>query len=125
VVELAVSELIALTRRLTEKNAGMHNGVWDKAPTAATRCAARSLGIVGYGNIGTQLSVLAEALGMTVYFYDTADRLALGNAHRCDSLDSCCAQADVVTLHVDGRPGQLRLLRRRPVRQDAPGAASS
>jgi len=105
VVELAVSELIALTRRLTEKNAGMHNGVWDKAADGSHEVRGRSLGIVGYGNIGTQLSVLAEALGMTVYFYDTADRLSLGNAHRCDSLDELLAQADVVTLHVDGRPG--------------------
>jgi D-3-phosphoglycerate dehydrogenase len=83
----------------------MHNGVWDKAADGSHEVRGRSLGIVGYGNIGTQLSVLAEALGMTVYFYDTADRLALGNAHRCDSLDELLAQADVVTLHVDGRPG--------------------
>ncbi len=105
VVELAVSEIIALTRRLTEKNAGMHNGVWDKAADGSHEVRGRTLGIVGYGNIGTQLSVLAENLGMTVYFFDTADRLALGNAHRCDSLDELLAQADVVTLHVDGRPG--------------------
>jgi D-3-phosphoglycerate dehydrogenase len=105
VVELAVSEIIALTRRLTEKNAGMHNGVWDKAADGSHEVRGRSLGIVGYGNIGTQLSVLAEALGMSVYFYDTADRLALGNAHRCDSLDELLAQVDVVSLHVDGRPG--------------------
>ena len=64
----------------------------------------RTIGIVGYGNIGTQLSVLAEDLGMRVLFYDTADRLALGNAHRCESLDQLLAEADVVTLHVDGRP---------------------
>jgi D-3-phosphoglycerate dehydrogenase / 2-oxoglutarate reductase len=105
VVELAVSEIIALTRRLTEKNAGMHNGVWDKAADGSHEVRGRSLGIVGYGNIGTQLSVLAEALGMSVYFYDTADKLALGNAHRCDSLEELLAQVDVVTLHVDGRPG--------------------
>jgi D-3-phosphoglycerate dehydrogenase len=105
VVELAVSEIIALTRRLTEKNAGMHRGVWDKAADGSHEVRGRTLGIVGYGNIGTQLSVLAEALGMSVYFYDTADRLALGNAHRCDSLEELLAQADVVTLHVDGRPG--------------------
>ncbi len=105
VVELAVSEIIALTRRLTEKNAGMHRGVWDKAADGSHEVRGRALGIVGYGNIGTQLSVLAEALGMSVYFYDTADRLALGNARRCDSLEELLAQADVVTLHVDGRPG--------------------
>jgi D-3-phosphoglycerate dehydrogenase / 2-oxoglutarate reductase len=63
------------------------------------------LGIVGYGNIGTQLSVLAENLGMSVHFFDTADKLALGNARRCATLDELLEVADVVTLHVDGRPG--------------------
>ena len=105
VVELALAEIIALTRRLTEKNAGMHNGVWDKAAEGSHEVRGRVLGIVGYGNIGTQLSVLAEALGMSVYFYDTADKLALGNARRCATLDELLAVADVVTLHVDGRPG--------------------
>jgi D-3-phosphoglycerate dehydrogenase len=105
VVELAVAEIIALTRRLTEKNTAMHNGIWDKAADGSHEIRGRVLGIVGYGNIGTQLSVLAEALGMTVYFYDTADKLALGNARRCATLDELLAVADVVTLHVDGRPG--------------------
>jgi D-3-phosphoglycerate dehydrogenase len=105
VVELAVAEIIALTRRLTEKNTAMHAGVWDKAAEGSHEVRGRNLGIVGYGNIGTQLSVLAESLGMQVYFYDTADRLALGNARRCDTLDELLAVADVVTLHVDGRPG--------------------
>jgi D-3-phosphoglycerate dehydrogenase len=105
VVELALAEIIAMTRRLTEKNAGMHAGVWDKAAEGSHEVRGRTLGIVGYGNIGTQLSVLAENLGMTVYFYDTADKLALGNARRCATLDDLLAVADVVTLHVDGRPG--------------------
>jgi D-3-phosphoglycerate dehydrogenase len=105
VVELALAEIIAMTRRLTEKNAGMHNGVWDKAADGSHEVRGRRLGIVGYGNIGTQLSVLAENLGMRVSFYDTADKLALGNAERCDTLDELLAKSDVVTLHVDGRPG--------------------
>src|SRR5690349_4948881 len=105
VVELAIAEIIALTRRLTEKNDLMHNGVWDKAAEGSHEVRGRSLGIVGYGNIGTQLSVLAENLGMKVYFYDTAEKLALGNAVRCTSLDELLAVSDVVTLHVDGRPG--------------------
>ncbi|OLB66054.1 MAG: D-3-phosphoglycerate dehydrogenase [Actinobacteria bacterium 13_2_20CM_2_72_6] len=105
VVELALAEIIAMTRRLTEKNAAMHAGVWDKAADGSHEIRGRSLGIVGYGNIGTQLSVLAENLGMRVYFYDTADKLALGNAKRCDTLDELLRRADVVTLHVDGRPG--------------------
>ncbi|WP_426635922.1 phosphoglycerate dehydrogenase [Planosporangium sp. 12N6] len=105
VVELAIAEIIALTRRLTEKNAGMHAGIWDKAAEGSHEVRGRTLGIVGYGNIGTQLSVLAENLGMRVVFYDTADKLALGNAHRCGTLDELLELADVVTLHVDGRPG--------------------
>jgi D-3-phosphoglycerate dehydrogenase len=105
VVELALAEIIMLARRVVEKNNAMHNGVWDKAATGSHEVRGRTLGIVGYGNIGTQLSVLAEALGMRVYFYDTADKLALGNAKRCDTLDELLEVSETVTLHVDGRPG--------------------
>jgi D-3-phosphoglycerate dehydrogenase len=103
VVELAIAEIIALTRRLTQKNTDMHAGVWDKSAAGAHEVRGRRLGIIGYGNIGAQLSVLAEALGMTVSFYDTADKLALGNARRCQSLDELLESVDIVTLHVDGR----------------------
>jgi len=103
VVELAIAEIVALTRRLADKNALMHAGVWDKSADGAHEVRGRTLGIVGYGNIGTQLSVLAEDLGMRVLFYDTSDRLALGNAHRCESMAGLLAESDVVTLHVDGR----------------------
>jgi D-3-phosphoglycerate dehydrogenase len=105
VVELTLAEIIALTRRLTEKNADMHHGVWNKSAEGSREIRGRRLGIVGYGNIGAQLSVLAENLGMHVSFYDTADKLALGNAQRCDSLDDLLAASDIVTLHVDGRSG--------------------
>ncbi len=104
VVELAISEIIAMTRRLTEKNALMHDGVWDKSASGAHEVRGRTLGIIGYGNIGTQLSVLAESMGMSVVFYDTADRLAVGNARRCLSMKDVLVESDVVTLHVDGRP---------------------
>jgi D-3-phosphoglycerate dehydrogenase len=122
VVELALAEIIALTRRLTEKNAGMHAGVWDKAAEGSHEVRGRSLGIVGYGNIGTQLSVLAEALGMSVHFYDTADKLALGNARRCATLDELLAVADVVTLHVDGRPGNSGFFGEQQFAQMRPGS---
>jgi len=104
VVELVIAEIIALTRRLTDKNRDMHAGIWAKSATGAHEVRSRRLGIVGYGNIGSQLSVLAESLGMSVSFFDTADRLALGNARRLGSLEELLAWADVVTLHVDGRP---------------------
>lgn len=103
VVELAIAEIISMTRRLTEKNALMHNGVWDKSADGAHEVRGRTLGIIGYGNIGTQLSVLAENLGMKVLYYDTADKLALGNARRCISMKDLLAESDIVTLHVDGR----------------------
>jgi D-3-phosphoglycerate dehydrogenase / 2-oxoglutarate reductase len=109
VVELAIAEIISMTRRLTEKNALMHDGVWDKSAEGAHEIRGRTLGIVGYGNIGTQLSVLAENLGMQVIFYDTADKLALGNARRCLTMAELLEQADVVTLHVDGRPANENL----------------
>ncbi|GLY27303.1 phosphoglycerate dehydrogenase [Kineosporia sp. NBRC 101731] len=105
VVELALAEIIAMTRRLTEKDRGMHAGVWDKSATGLHEVRGRKLGIVGYGNIGTQLSVLAENLGMEVLFYDTADRLPLGNARQIHTLEELLAKVDVVTLHVDGRKG--------------------
>ncbi|MDR0366811.1 MAG: phosphoglycerate dehydrogenase [Bifidobacteriaceae bacterium] len=104
VVEMAVAEIIALTRRLTERDRSLHEGVWRKSATGSHEVRGRTLGIVGYGNIGSQLSVLAESLGMTVVFYDIAEKLALGNARRCESLDELLAASDVVTAHVDGRP---------------------
>jgi D-3-phosphoglycerate dehydrogenase len=105
VVELALAEIIAMARRLPEKNAKMHAGAWDKSATGSHEVRGRRLGIVGYGNIGTQLSVLAENLGMSVYFYDVADKLAIGNARRCSTLPELLESVEVVTLHVDGRAG--------------------
>src|SRR5215212_1377317 len=109
VVELVIAEIIALARHLTDKNTAMHAGVWDKSAKGAHEVRGRTLGIVGYGNIGSQLSVVAEALGMRVYFYDVADKLALGNARRCETLDELLETAEVVSLHVDGRSGNRDL----------------
>jgi D-3-phosphoglycerate dehydrogenase len=109
VVELVIGEIIALARRLPEKTQKMHGGVWDKSAQGSHEVRGRTLGIVGYGNIGTQLSNLAESLGFRVIFFDTADRLAHGNARRVGTLDELLEQADVVTLHVDGRPGNAGL----------------
>ena len=109
VVELVLGEIISLARRLGEKTQRMHEGVWDKSARGSHEVRGRTLGIVGYGNIGTQLSNIAEAVGLRVIFYDTADRLAHGNARRVGSLDELLAEADVVSLHVDGRPGNAGL----------------
>lgn len=105
VVELAIAEIIVMARRLTEKDRALHSGVWDKQAKGSHEIRGRKLGIVGYGNIGSQLSVIAEMLGMEVHFYDTADKLALGNAKRCNSLEELLDIAECVTLHVDGREG--------------------
>ncbi len=109
VVELVISEIIALQRGLTDKSRMMHEGKWDKSAKGSHEVRGRRLGIVGYGNIGSQLSVLAEALGMSVWFYDTEDKLALGNARRCSSLEELLEAVDIVTLHVDGRPSNKGL----------------
>ena len=105
VVELALAEIISMARRLPKKNMKMHAGEWDKSATGSHEVRGRRLGIVGYGNIGTQLSVLAENLGMSVYFYDVADKLAIGNARRCSTLAELLESVETVTLHVDGRDG--------------------
>ena len=109
VVELVIAEIVMLARRLAEKTQRMHDGVWDKSAKGSHEVRGRTLGIVGYGNIGTQLSNVAESLGLRVIFYDTADRLAHGNAHRVSTLDELLAEADVVSIHVDGRPGNAGL----------------
>jgi D-3-phosphoglycerate dehydrogenase len=105
VVELVICEIIALARRLTEKTAQMHAGIWSKSAAGSHEVRGRTLGIIGYGNIGSQLSVIAEALGMRVYFYDVADKLAMGNAVRCATVEDLLEVAETITLHVDGRAG--------------------
>ena len=109
VVELAIGEIIVMARRLTDKNRDMHAGVWDKSAVGSHEVRGRTLGIVGYGHIGSQLSVMAEALGMRVLFYDVVDKLALGNARRVDSLDELLAEAETISLHVDGRASNKNL----------------
>ena len=105
VVEMAIAEIILLARRLVDKDRSLHAGIWDKSAAGSHEIRGRTLGIVGYGNIGSQLSVLAEALGMRVLFYDLEDKLALGNAQACGSLEELLERAETVTLHVDGRGG--------------------
>lgn len=122
VVELAIGEMIALTRRLTERDKALHAGIWDKSAAGSHEIRGRTLGIVGYGNIGSQLSVVAEALGMSVVFYDTAEKLALGNARRVGSLDELFAVSDIVSLHVDGRAGNAGLVNLERFDQMKPGA---
>ncbi len=104
VVELAIAEIILLMRNLPDKIRSMHEGKWDKSASGSFEIRGKTLGIIGYGNIGTQLSVIAEAIGMNVQYYDIEEKLALGNAKRCHSLDVLLETSDVISLHVDGRP---------------------
>ena len=103
VVELAIGEIIFLMRGLPDRLAEMHSGNWNKSSTGSREVRGKKLGIVGYGNIGAQLSVVAEAIGFDVYYYDLMEKLALGNATKCKSLEELLKVSDIVTLHVDGR----------------------
>lgn len=100
VAELVIAEAILLLRGIPEKNAKAHLGQWLKTAKDSYEIRGKTLGIVGYGNIGSQVSVLAESLGMKVVFQDAITRLPLGNAQQCKNLDELLAQSDVVTLHV-------------------------
>lgn len=112
VVELAIAEIIMLIRNIPDKSGRMHQGQWDKSAKGSFEIRGKKLGIVGYGNIGSQLSVLAENLGMQVYYYDREEKLALGNATKCRSLKELLSISDVVTLHVDGRESNTNMISR-------------
>ncbi len=122
VVELAIGMMIVLMRDVADKSREMHKGVWNKSATGSREVRGKTLGIVGYGAIGSQLSVLAENLGMRVLFYDLSERLALGNARRMRSLDALLAEADVVTLHVDGRKENTAIIGADQFAKMKPGA---
>ncbi|MDT0687654.1 phosphoglycerate dehydrogenase [Autumnicola psychrophila] len=110
VVELAIGEIILLMRNLPDRIAEMHQGKWNKSASGSYEIRGKKLGIVGYGNIGAQLSVVAEAIGFDVYYYDLVERLALGNATKCSSLQELLETAEIVTLHVDGRAANQNLI---------------
>lgn len=120
VAELVISEIIALHRRLVDVSASCHAGGWDKSAAGAHEVRGRTLGVVGYGHIGSQVSVLAEAMGMRVLYHDIASRLPLGNAQPVDTLGELLERSDVVTLHVPETPttrdliGAAELARMRP-----------
>ena len=110
VVEMAIAEIIFLMRNFADKSVAMHQGKWDKSASGSFEIRGKKLGIVGYGNIGAQLSVLAENMGMNVFYYDVIERLALGNATKLDSLDELLSTCDMISLHVDGRKENKNLI---------------
>ncbi|MGV3741852.1 MAG: phosphoglycerate dehydrogenase [Burkholderiaceae bacterium] len=112
VAEMVIAQAIVLLRRIPEKNARAHRGVWDKSAQGAFEARNKVLGIVGYGNIGTQVGILAESVGMRVCYYDPESKLPLGNARPVPSLEALLEQADVVTLHVPGGQATENLINR-------------
>ena len=110
VVELALGEIIMLIRGVFDKSTKLHQGVWQKSAAGNYEIRGKRLGIIGYGNIGAQLSVMAEAVGMKVYYYDLEEKLSLGNARKCDTMEELLAKCDIITLHVDGRPENRGLI---------------
>lgn len=103
VVELAIGEIIMLMRNLPDKFGKMHSGEWDKSAKNSFEIRGKKLGIIGYGNIGAQLSVLAESLGLKVTYYDIEEKLQLGNAVKSNTLEELLSDSDIISLHVDGR----------------------
>ncbi|WP_427981854.1 phosphoglycerate dehydrogenase [Agarivorans sp.] len=104
VAELVLGEIILLLRGIPEKNAKAHRGEWIKSADHSYEARGKTLGIIGYGHIGTQLSILAETLGMRVYYYDIENKLSLGNASQVADLNQLLAMSDVVSLHVPETP---------------------
>ncbi len=110
VAEMVIAQAILLLRRIPEKNMRAHRGYWDKSATGAREVRNKTLGIIGYGNIGAQVGILAESVGMQVHYYDPETKLHLGNAKAESSLENLLQHADVVTLHVPGISSTKNLL---------------
>jgi D-3-phosphoglycerate dehydrogenase len=122
VAELVLGEIIMLLRGIPEKNALVHRGGWTKSAEGSVEVRGKTLGIVGYGHIGTQIGILAEQLGMRVLFHDIAGRLPLGNARARPNLGALLAESDVVTLHVPETPQTKNLIGRAELAAMKPGA---
>ena len=122
VVELAIGEIIMLMRSVFQRSTEIHNGQWQKTAAGSREVRGKKLGIVGYGNIGKQLSILAEALGMDVYYYDVEDKLALGNATKVGKLEELLSIADAVSLHVDDNAANIKFFGKNEIAQMKEGA---
>lgn len=122
VAELVIAEIVALARRLIDRSREMHEGRWRKVATSCYEVRGKTLGIIGYGHIGTQVGVLAEAFGMQVVFYDILPRLPIGNNRQAESMQAVLAQSDFVTLHVPETPATRHLIGEAQLAQMKPGA---
>lgn len=122
VAELVIGEIVMLLRKIFPRSVSAHAGGWDKSASGSREVRGRTLGIIGYGNIGSQLSTLAEAMGMRVIFYDRTDKLRHGNTEPVERLDDLLAQSDVVSLHVPETPETQGMIGERELRLMRPGA---
>ncbi len=122
VAELVIAEAILLLRGIPEKNAVCHRGGWLKSAVGSFEIRGKTLGIIGYGSIGTQTSVLAESLGMKVKFFDVVTKLPLGNAEQVRNLGDLLGQCDIVSLHVPETAGTKNMMGEKEIRQMKPGA---
>ncbi|MGX7704284.1 phosphoglycerate dehydrogenase [Methylobacterium sp. Gmos1] len=122
VAELVIGEIVMLLRRIVPRSVSAHVGGWDKSANGSFEVRGKTLGIVGYGNIGSQLSNLAEAMGMRVIFHDLTDRLRHGNTEPVDSLDTLLAQSDVVSLHVPETASTHNMIGEAEIRAMKPGS---
>ncbi len=111
VAEMVLAEIVMLSRKLGTRNTEMHQGIWNKSSAGCFEVRGKTLGIVGYGNIGTQVSFLAEAFGMRVVFYDIVSKLPFGNAKPMSTLEEVLAQSDFVTLHVPATEDTRNMIR--------------
>ncbi|EIJ74778.1 phosphoglycerate dehydrogenase [Haemophilus haemolyticus] len=122
VAELVLGEILLLMRNVPQANAEVHRGVWNKSATGSHEVRGKRLGIIGYGHIGSQLSIIAESLGMDVYFYDIENKLPLGNAKQVRSLEELLSSCDVVSLHVPELPSTKNLMNADRIAQLKQGA---
>ncbi|WP_114908346.1 phosphoglycerate dehydrogenase [Haemophilus haemolyticus] len=122
VAELVLGEILLLMRNVPQANAEVHRGVWNKSAAGAHEVRGKKLGIIGYGHIGSQLSIIAESLGMDVYFYDIENKLPLGNAKQVRSLEELLSSCDVVSLHVPELPSTKNLMNAARIAQLKQGA---
>ena len=122
VAELVIAEAILLLRGIPEKNIKAHRGEWQKTAKDSYEIRGKTLGIIGYGNIGSQVSVLAESIGMKVRFYDTVNKLPLGNAEQANSLQEMLAVSDVVTLHVPENDATVKMIGKAELDSMKPGS---
>ncbi|MBO1518552.1 phosphoglycerate dehydrogenase [Oceanisphaera pacifica] len=122
VAELVLGELLLLLRGIPERNAKAHRGEWQKSASHAFEARGKRLGIIGYGHIGTQLSIIAEGIGMQVSYYDIEAKLSLGNATQVYNLEELLAQSDVVSLHVPETPQTQNMFGAKEIANMKPGS---